>query len=218
MKRRRRRSDRSGRAPLMSPGRPSVAGRDERRRFWVAIAAGTTSEDAAIKVGVSQAVETRWFREAGGMPPSRSDNRRSRSPAGIFRLPSGRRSRSFACRATPCRRSPASSGEQRRRSPGSCGAMLPPGAVAWSIAQQRRNGRRAIRSPSKAGEACAQYGIANLRGGAIAGVVVAPSGALVPGPAVSWKGRRHGQGGIGVGKRLEPGTDPPPPAGRLPGQ
>ena len=35
MKRRRRRSDRSGRAPLMSPGRPSVAGRDERRRFWV---------------------------------------------------------------------------------------------------------------------------------------------------------------------------------------
>ncbi len=26
----------------------------------------------------------------------------------------------------------------------------------------------------------------------LAGVVVAPSGALVPGPAVSWKGRRHG--------------------------
>src|SRR3990172_12335617 len=70
MKRHRRRSDRSGRAPLFSPGRPSVADRDERRRFWAAIAAGMTSEDAAVEAGVSQAVGTRWFRKAGGMPPS----------------------------------------------------------------------------------------------------------------------------------------------------
>jgi transposase InsO family protein len=35
----RRHSDRAGRAPLPSPGRPSVARRDERRRFWTAIAA-----------------------------------------------------------------------------------------------------------------------------------------------------------------------------------
>ena len=48
MKFQRRRSDRAGRAPLPSPGRPSVAGRDERRRFWSAIAAGSTSEDAAL--------------------------------------------------------------------------------------------------------------------------------------------------------------------------
>lgn len=39
MKIQRRRSDRAGRAPLPSPGRPPVAGRDERRRFWAAIAA-----------------------------------------------------------------------------------------------------------------------------------------------------------------------------------
>src|SRR6516162_7939630 len=70
MTRRRRRSDRSGRAPLFSPGRPPVAGREERRRFWAAIAAGVTSEDAAVGAGVSQAVGTRWFRKAGGMPPS----------------------------------------------------------------------------------------------------------------------------------------------------
>jgi transposase len=67
---RKRRSDRSGRAPLFSPGRPPATGRDERRRFWVAIAAGMASEDAAIAAGVSQAVGTRWFRKAGGMPPS----------------------------------------------------------------------------------------------------------------------------------------------------
>src|SRR5436305_11173493 len=36
MTRRRRRSDRSSRAPLFSPGRPVVARRDEQRRLWAA--------------------------------------------------------------------------------------------------------------------------------------------------------------------------------------
>lgn len=62
--------DRLGRPPLRSPGRPSVAGRDDRQRFWAAIATGLASGEAAIGVGVSQAVGTRWFREAGGMPPA----------------------------------------------------------------------------------------------------------------------------------------------------
>src|SRR5271154_3518313 len=70
MNNRKRRSDRSGRAPLPSPGRPPVAGRNERQRFWAAVAAGLASEDAAIEAVVSQAVGTRWFRKAGGMPPS----------------------------------------------------------------------------------------------------------------------------------------------------
>jgi hypothetical protein len=67
---RKRRSDRSGRAPLPSPGRPQAAGREERGLFWAAIAAGLTSEDAAVEAGVSQPVGTRWFRKAGGMPPA----------------------------------------------------------------------------------------------------------------------------------------------------
>src|SRR3712207_6288748 len=67
---RKRRSDRSGRAPLPSPGRPPVAGRDEGRRFWLAIATGMSSEDAAVEAGVSQPVGYRWFRKAGGMPPA----------------------------------------------------------------------------------------------------------------------------------------------------
>src|SRR5215471_10567563 len=67
---RRRRSDRSGRALLSSPGRPVVAGRDQQRRFWAAIAAGMASEDAALQAGMSQAVGTRLFRKAGGMPPA----------------------------------------------------------------------------------------------------------------------------------------------------
>src|SRR6478752_10396437 len=67
---RKRRSDRSGRAALFSPGRPPVSRRDEQRRFWMAIAAGMASEDAAIGIGVPQAIGTRWFRKAGGMPPA----------------------------------------------------------------------------------------------------------------------------------------------------
>src|SRR5260370_31978278 len=59
----------AGRQPMRSPGRPPVAGREERQRFWAAIARGLRSEDAAVEAGVSPAVGTRWFREAGGMPP-----------------------------------------------------------------------------------------------------------------------------------------------------
>src|SRR4029079_2491543 len=65
-----RRSDRALRAVLPgSPGRPGVAQRENRGRFWAAIAAGRSSEAAAIEAGVSPAVGARWFREAGGMPP-----------------------------------------------------------------------------------------------------------------------------------------------------
>src|SRR5919205_1909057 len=66
----RRRSDRALRGKLRSPGRPPVARTEHRRRFWALIAAGLSSEDAAMEVGVSQPVGTRWFREAGGMAPS----------------------------------------------------------------------------------------------------------------------------------------------------
>src|SRR5215212_6989313 len=65
---RRRRSDRAGRAPMRSPGRPGVARREDRQRFWAAIADGFSSEQAGVVAGVSPAVGVRWFREGGGMP------------------------------------------------------------------------------------------------------------------------------------------------------
>ena len=52
---------------MRSPGRPPVR-RDVERAFWVKIAEGLTSEDAAIACGVSGPVGSRWFRERGGMP------------------------------------------------------------------------------------------------------------------------------------------------------
>ena len=55
------------RGRMWSPGRPSTAQREDRVRFWEAIARGVSSEDAAAAVGVSGAVGARWFRESGGM-------------------------------------------------------------------------------------------------------------------------------------------------------
>ena len=85
MKKPKRHSDRSGRVPLRSPGRPPAAQREERRQFWAAITTGQTSEDAASVAGVSPAVGTRWFREAGGMPPAGFGSS-SKPPSGRYLL------------------------------------------------------------------------------------------------------------------------------------
>jgi hypothetical protein len=50
----------TGRSPMKSPGKPSLR-RDVERLFWREIARGLTSEEAAVAVGVSQPVGSRWF-------------------------------------------------------------------------------------------------------------------------------------------------------------
>src|SRR6266571_8840156 len=67
--RQRQQTVREMRGYMWSPGRPSTAHREDRVRFWKAIARGMSSEGAAVEGGVSQAVGSRWFRQAGGMPP-----------------------------------------------------------------------------------------------------------------------------------------------------
>ena len=210
---RKRRSDRSGRAPLSSPGRPPVAGRDERRRFWAAIAAGIASEDAAVGAGVPQAVGTRWFRKAGGMAPAMF---------GLSAKPLCGRYLSFA------------GGDRAASRPGllHAGGRSPARAggiddLAGATAQRRHPkrrprisrddsamARRASCSPPEAGEACAQRGIASLCGGTTGwrrrrserGSCSRP-GRILEGPS-AWTTARPA-----VGKCLEPGTDCPPPAG-----
>src|SRR5699024_2525651 len=66
--RRQWRADRALRSPMRSPGRPEPS-RAVQREFWRLIASGITSAEAALKVGVSVPVGTRWFRHAGGMTP-----------------------------------------------------------------------------------------------------------------------------------------------------
>ena len=58
------------RGQIPSPGRPTVAWRQDRVHFWASIANGRSSEEAATGIGISQAVGTRWFRHAGGVGPN----------------------------------------------------------------------------------------------------------------------------------------------------
>ena len=54
---------RAMRGKMWSPGRPSTARREDRVRFWEAIARGLSSESAAAEAGVSSPVGSRWFRD-----------------------------------------------------------------------------------------------------------------------------------------------------------
>lgn len=65
-----RASDRCTRKKLDSPGRPPAWQRENRFRFWQAIALGHSSEEAALDAGTSTPLGPRWFRSAGGMPPT----------------------------------------------------------------------------------------------------------------------------------------------------
>jgi IS30 family transposase len=191
---RRRRSDRAGRGVLRSPGRPGVARREDRRRFWTAIAAGQSSEDAALGAGVSPAVGARWFREAGGMPPA------TLAPAA--KPPSGRHL-SFADReeialgraqgrgvreiARRLERSASTISRELRRNAATRGGGLDDRATTaqW-------HAERAARRPKPA-KLAVNAVLRSYVQDRLAGVVAAPGGAAVPGPAVSWKGRRHGR-------------------------
>src|SRR5688572_33076643 len=69
---RRQEQVRAYRGQIPSPGRPTVAWREDRVRFWAAISRGVKTEDAAVEAGVSSPVAFRWFRHAGGVNPGLS--------------------------------------------------------------------------------------------------------------------------------------------------
>ena len=49
----RRAWERAGGPVMRLPGRPPVARREHRVRFWVAVACGLSAEEAAVEAGVS---------------------------------------------------------------------------------------------------------------------------------------------------------------------
>src|SRR3981081_4478000 len=193
MKIRKRRSDRSGRAAMSSPGRPPVAGRDEPRQFWAAVAARQASEIAAVGAGVPPAIGTRWFRKAGGMPPkmfalsakplsSRYLSFIEREEIGLLRA-QGLSMQEVARRLG---RAASTISRELRRNASTRGGCLESRATAaqWLAELAARRPKKAKLALNAALQAYVQE--------RLAGVVVAPSGAPVPGPAVSWKGPRHG--------------------------
>ena len=188
-----RQSDRSGRAPLPSPGRPTVAGREERRRFWAAIAAGLSSEDAAAAANVPQAVGARWFRKAGGMPPAMFGP--SAKPLSGRYLSFAEREEIALLRAQGCtmqevarrigRAASTISRELRRN------AATRSGGLEYRATTAQWHAERSARRPKQA-KLVLNAGLRAYVQERLAGLVVAQSGVPVPGPAVPWKGRRHG--------------------------
>ena len=57
------------RGQIPSPGRPTIAWRQDRVAFWAEIAKGEKTDDAAKAAGVSSPVGYRWVRHAGGVNP-----------------------------------------------------------------------------------------------------------------------------------------------------
>ena len=167
-----------------------MAGREDRQRFWAAIKRGLSSEDAAAEAGVSQPVGTRWFREAGGMPP-------------VTQAPLSGRYLSFAEReeiailgargcgvreiARRTARSPSTISRELRRNAATRG-----GPVEYRATTAQWHAGRRARRP-KVAKLAANQALRAYVQDRLAGTITRPAGGTVPGPDVRWIGRRHGR-------------------------
>jgi IS30 family transposase len=188
--RERQQAVREMRGHMWSPGRPSTARREDRVRFWKAIARGMSSEDAAAEGGVSQAVGSRWFRQAGGMPP-------------ITLAPVSGRYLSFTEReeiailhgqnlglreiARRIGRAPSTISRELRRNASTRTYRLEYRASTAQWHAERRASRPKV-SKLAENEQLRTYVQDRL-----AGQITRTDGELVLGPEVRWIGRRHGR-------------------------
>src|SRR5690349_9203966 len=191
----RRQSDRALRPVLrQSPGRPGVAQRENRRRFWAAITLGRSSEAAGLEVGVSQAVGARWFREAGGMPPKILAPS-SKPPSGRYLLFREReeiallRAQGCGVRETARRlgRDATTISRELRRN-----AATRSGGLEYRATTAQWHAERAARRPKPA-KLAVNARLRKYVQDRLAGAVAGPGGASVGGPVVPWRGRRHGR-------------------------
>lgn len=175
---------------IWSPGRPTTARREDRVRFWEAIARGVTSEGAATEAGVSSAVGARWFRQAGGMPP-------------ITLSPVSGRYLTFAEReeiailyaqkigvreiARRMGRSPSTISRELRRNASTRSHSAAYRATTAQWHAERRASRPKV-SKLAANDALRAYVQDRL-----AGEIARPDGEPVLGPSVRFIGRRHGR-------------------------
>jgi len=181
---------RAMRGKMWSPGRPSTARREDRVRFWKAIALGVSSEAAAAKVGVSSAVGTRWFRDAGGMPPitlvpvlARFLSFPEREEIALLHA------KQLGVRAIARRigRSPSTISRELRRNASTRSNELTYRATTAQWHAERRASRPKV-SKLTGNERLRHYVQDRL-----AGEIARPDGQRVPGPDVRFIGRRHGR-------------------------
>lgn len=177
------------RGKLHSPGAPTTIRREQQQSFWKEIARGATTEEAAIAAGVSVPVGTRWFREAGGMCPI------SLAPASGRYLSLAEReeiaierARGSGVReiARHLGRSPSTISRELRRN---AATRADASGYRATVAQWHAERRR--RRPKQAKLVCNEKLRAYVED-RLSGLVTRPDGTEVHGPAVRFKGRRHG--------------------------
>ena len=211
-------ADATGRPAMRSPGRPPMARREDKLRFWEAITRGLSSEDAGVQAGVSPAVGTRWFREAGGMPPislaplsGRYLSFAEREETAILRA------RGHAVReiARQLSRSPSTVSRELRRN----GNPRRPPALPG---HDRAVARRPTRSTPEASQARRTRTAAALCAGPTRrhGRDYRRHAGARPERAMDWPPARapaRAPAGPSLGTSVEPRADRQPVAGRLPG-
>jgi IS30 family transposase len=175
---------------MRSPGRPSVARREHRQRFWAAIADGLSSDQAGLAAGVSAAVAVRWFRDGGGMPSV------SRAPLSGRYLSFAEREEIALLKASGCGvreiarrvgRSPSTVSRELRRN-----AATRSGGLEYRATTAQWHADRRARRP-KSAKLAANPRLRQYVQERLAGVMAAPDGTPVAGPEVRWIGRRHGR-------------------------
>jgi len=177
----------TGRDPLRSPGRPGIASRTDRVVFWLAIADGFTTTEAAELAGVSEPVGVRWFRDGGGMPTvtfaplsGRYLSFAEREEIALLRV-QGVGIRAIARRLG---RSPSTISRELRRNAATRGGKLEyrPSVAQWKAEMMARRPKAA----KLAGDARLREYVQER----LSGQVRRPDGTAVPGPTVKpWNGR-----------------------------
>ena len=179
----------TGRPAMRSPGRPP-ARRDVERMFWVKIAEGLSSEDAAMACGVSGPVGSRWFRDRGGMPSiqlsplsGRYLTFTEREEIALLNI-QGVGVRAIA---RALERSPSTISRELRRNAATRGGKL---EYRAGIAQWKAElvARRPKTAKLVTNDRLREYVQDRL-----SGKIERPDGQVVPGPEVKFVGRRHGR-------------------------
>jgi IS30 family transposase len=175
---------------MPSPGRPTVAWREDRVQFWAAIARGVSSEEAAAGIGVSPAVGTRWFHHAGGVGPNLSAtvsgrylSFREREDIAVWRAQNAG-VREIARRLG---RSPSTISRELRRN-----ASTRTYRLEYRASTAQWHAERRARRP-KIAKLAVNERLREYVQDRLAGAITRPDGGAVPGPAVRWIGRRHGR-------------------------
>jgi IS30 family transposase len=167
-----------------------VAWRQDRVGFWAAIARGASSEDAARAIGVSPAVGSRWFRNAGGVapniPPAVSGRYLSYAEREDIAIWHAQKAgvREIARRLG---RSPSTVSRELRRN-----ASTRTWRLDYRASTAQWHAERRARRP-KVSKLAASERLRDYVQDRLAGVIRTPDGRQIPGPAASFNGRRHGR-------------------------